>query len=365
MTQDLPQATHPSQPWLYSGWADSLLILSPAILSTLAVLWITPSLSLVEPLPLWLWVGCVLAVDVAHVYSTLFRTYLHPTQHQEKRTLLVMIPLLCWIIGAMLYALNGAWFWTVLAYLAVFHFIRQQYGFMALYARNEPAPYRKWFPLDQAAVYAATLYPLIYWHTHLPRQFTWFIEGDFLPGLPLWLDSFGLVLYALLMLLYFTKEILLAKQFQWVNWPKNIILIGTAWSWYTGIVLFNGDLAFTLTNVLAHGIPYLSLVWLVGLQEQKKTQQLETSKSTIKTLWPSICTSALFGLLFLWTLAYVEEGLWDGLIWREHANLFPWFTVLPTIQNDQLLSILIPLLALPQSTHYVLDGFIWQRKQFE
>jgi hypothetical protein len=67
-------------------------------------------------------------------------------------------------------------------------------------------------------------------------------------------------------------------------------------------------------------------------------------------------------VISLVVFAYLEEGLWDGLIWREHASIFGAFTLLPKIQNCQVLSLLVPLLALPQSTHYVLDGFIWKVK---
>jgi len=60
-------------------------------------------------------------------------------------------------------------------------------------------------------------------------------------------------------------------------------------------------------------------------------------------------------------LAYLEEGLWDGFVWAEHPGLFPAFTALPVIRADDALVLLVPLLALPQITHYVLDGFIWRR----
>jgi len=51
------------------------------------------------------------------------------------------------------------------------------------------------------------------------------------------------------------------------------------------------------------------------------------------------------------------------LIWKEHGSIFAMFSSLPKIGNEQILSLLVPLLALPQSTHYVLDGFIWKIKK--
>jgi hypothetical protein len=58
--------------------------------------------------------------------------------------------------------------------------------------------------------------------------------------------------------------------------------------------------------------------------------------------------------------AFVEEGLWDGLVWREHLRLFPMFAWLPQINGDAVLAIVVPLLTLPQLTHYIIDGVIWR-----
>jgi hypothetical protein len=67
-------------------------------------------------------------------------------------------------------------------------------------------------------------------------------------------------------------------------------------------------------------------------------------------------------VVFLVVLAYLEEGFWDGLIWREHQLFFWPFSFLPSVNDSVILALLVPLLALPQSTHYVLDGFIWRVK---
>ena len=33
---------------------------------------------------------------------------------------------------------------------------------------------------DDAAMYASTLYPVVYWHAHLSSsRFAWFVQGDF------------------------------------------------------------------------------------------------------------------------------------------------------------------------------------------
>jgi hypothetical protein len=55
-------------------------------------------------------------------------------------------------------------------------------------------------------------------------------------------------------------------------------------------------------------------------------------------------------------VAYAEEWLWDLLVWHDHAALFPG----PALDPGGALAWLVPLLALPQATHYALDAWIWR-----
>ena len=56
------------------------------------------------------------------------------------------------------------------------------------------------------------------------------------------------VLYVGLIAAYAARESWLWQRSRTVNVPRNLLLAGTLVSWYVGIVLFNGDLAFTLDN---------------------------------------------------------------------------------------------------------------------
>ncbi|HEY9870282.1 MAG TPA: hypothetical protein V6D08_14035 [Candidatus Obscuribacterales bacterium] len=367
------------QPWLSSTRWDCLFILSPAFLASFVALALRPWLENAPNLPLWAFVCFVLCVDVAHVYATLFRTYLEPEAFRKNRALLLAIPAACWGIGCLLYSLDGQIFWRVLAYLAVFHFIRQQYGFMALYSRKDPPAFQKFKWLDNLAVYTATLYPLLFWHTHLPRNFNWFIEGDFVEAVPLVLARVALGIYVAVSTLYVAKEVVVGKWTGFVNIPKNLILVGTALSWWVGIVALNSDIAFTMTNVLTHGIPYMALIWLYhhkpignatgGTSKAMLEAGNATAAAGLGTRLFSVTAASRLALscvpaflAFIVLLAYLEEGLWDGFIWREHLSFFVPFAHLPAISDSAVLAVLVPLLALPQSTHYVLDGFIWRVK---
>lgn len=343
----MPHSAFTSQPWLRSPRYDSWFILAPPFLALAVVALLPASYRQSAAFPLLAWVGIVLLIDVAHVYGTLFQTYFDPAQRRRRRGFLLLVPLACYAGGVALHAAGSLVFWRALAYLAVFHFVRQQYGFLRLYARREAPLPGAWLPA--VLIYAATLYPLLYWHLSPPRHFNWFVDGDFVQvDWPLG-RHLATGLYAMLLLAYVGRESWLYHRTSTFNLPRNLLLAGTASSWLVGIVLCNGDLIFTLLNVVSHGVPYLALVW-----------SRRPTGAAGRGWWAGRHGLALF-LSALVLFAFLEEGLWDGLVWREHATVFSWFQHLPVVAEPGLLMWLVPLLALPQSTHYVLDGFIWRR----
>ena len=50
---------------------------------------------------------------------------------------------------------------------------------------------------------------------------------------------------------------------------------------------------------------------------------------------------------------------WDKLVWHDHPMIFGagGFSL-----EGVMLTLVVPLLSLPQTTHYLLDGFIWKTK---
>ena len=234
----------------------------------------------------------------------------------------------------------------MLAYLAVWHFVRQQYGWVALYRRRAGEP-RDWtYYLDTATIYTATIYPLLWWHAHLPRKFWWFLEGDF-ARLPLQWVHFLAPVYWLTLAAYSVKMVRSYSQGR--GHPGKDTVVFTTWlCWYLGIVVFNSDYAFTVTNVVIHGIPYMALVY--WFREKKRRSTSEEPRFR----WSKLVAP----LLAIWFLAFAEEMFWDRAVWHERSWLFgpPW-------DLEWLEALIVPLLAVPQLTHYILDGFIWKRRE--
>lgn len=337
-------ATAPSR-WLFSPAVDLAAFGGSAALSAalLAVGW---HLGLLDgekaDTPEWAWVAAVLLVDVAHVWSTLFRVYLDPAEFRRRPGVYLLVPVAGFVAGVALYEAGAAVFWRCLAYLAVFHFVRQQYGWVMLYRakcgeRDRPG---RW--LDTLTIYLATVYPLVHWHAHLPRRFAWFLRGDFAELPAACADALEPIYWAALAA-YFARS-------AWRRVPnpgKDVVVLTTAACWYVGIVVFDSDYAFTVTNVVIHGVPYFVLVYWY--------RWVRAAPGPRPARW-HLRTAAGF-VAAAWALAFAEELLWDKLVWHDRDWLFGagWAA-------RDWRGFVVPLLALPQLTHYLLDGLVWRRR---
>jgi hypothetical protein len=268
--------------------------------------------------------------------------YLDHRELRRRRALYLLVPVLGFSVAALAYAATPLLFWRTLAYLALFHFVRQQIGWARLYRRRAGERSRFDARLDEATLYAATLYPVLVWHTRLPVRFHWFLPGDFISGLPLMAAKLAAVPWAMLLLAFFARQLQLRLQGEPFRTGKLLLVATTAATWWLGIVYFANDFAFTVTNVVAHGVPYMAMSFRVG-----------NPAHPAKT-WP-FRRFALYALI-LGALAFGEEWLWDAGVWQDQPQLFP----APHFDTAPIAGILVPLLALPQLVHYILDAYLWR-----
>jgi hypothetical protein len=338
-----------AQPWLVSRRWDLVVFGGSAALAFLLLGVGHFTGVLFGDTPTWAWIGAVVFVDVAHVWATAYRVYLDPEELRRRAGLYAAVPLAAYVFGVLLYSAGATLFWRVLAYVAVAHFVRQQYGWMALYRRRFGPCSRLDRVLDDAAIYSATLYPLLYWHANLPREFAWFLPGDFIPGLPKAAVVWAFPLHIAITVAYLARQAWLLRRGVPISPGKNLILLVTWLSWHVGIVAFDSDYAFTVTNVLVHGIPYLAFVWVYERRRWQGTSA-PIARLFLAHRWPLYLAPLLL-------LAWLEEWGWDRVVWHERGFLFPGAELL---LPRGALALVVPLLALPQATHYLLDAWIWR-----
>jgi hypothetical protein len=348
------------QIWLFSRPLDLGLLFTP-VWATWLLCFLLPDAWHEQAIPLWAWVIFVMGIDVSHVWSTLFRTYLDKEEFQQHRTALLFIPMVCFLILWVIAMQSEAWFWRVMAYVALHHFVKQQYGFMALYrAKYGKITGKTWFG-DTWVTYLAMLYPVVYWHLAPNRNFQWFIPGDFIQGqvegLPSWFWGVCNALYGLVFLCWTWEQWRLSRRQGLVfPWGKVLWVLGTAVNWFLGIVYFNSDIAFTLTNVVAHGVPYMVLVFFYV----EKKKQVKKPSKMLKRSTVALHIGAMAVLTSI--LAFGEEYLWDMLLNREKMAFFEAILAYPieALQHDWFQSVALALLSVPQVAHYLIDGHIWK-----
>lgn len=358
------QAAEKKGAWLFSRNVDLAVFVGSAGFS-FAALGVGAWAGLLhDETPGWAWIPAVILCDVAHVWSTAFRTYLDPAERRARPWLLALVPLLGLAASVALMTLGDLLFWRALAYLAIFHFVRQQYGWVSLYRARAGEKSRAGRVIDTAAIYAATLWPLLYWHTHVPRRFSWFVAHDVV-ALPAIVTRFVMpvatVMYVAALLAYVIRAAWLwASRSGNANPGKDVVVVTTAAGWFTGIVAFDSDYAFTVTNVFMHGIPYFALVH--AHSRARSAAAKAAAPPAIAALPASLADRltrhVLVYLGVLWLVAFSEELVWDRAVWHDRGWLFGEAWDLPSWAK----LLIVPLLALPQLTHYVLDGFIWRRR---
>ena len=342
-----------SSNWIFSKHYDLTWLFVP-VWGVWVVTFCLPEAWVTAEVPLWIWVVFVLGIDVSHVWSTLFRTYLDREEFQHHRKLLIIAPVLAFAGAAAISAISMSLFWRVLAYVAVFHFVKQQYGFMRIY-KAKARDFKKQWITDNFVIYLSMLYPVFFWHINLDRQFSWFISGDFIQWQPEFISTINLIgswLYVLMIGSWLVQEFFRSKG-QSFPMGKVLWVLTTAGNWYIGIVYFNSDLVFTITNVVAHGIPYMALVLFY---QRRKFQLRAISFGKIK-----------YGLMVIGgvlMLALGEEYFWDLFVNKENGDFFasflPYFETVPALHWQVLAT---AVLSVPQITHYIVDGFIWKSNE--
>ncbi|MBL4705435.1 MAG: hypothetical protein JKY54_13010 [Flavobacteriales bacterium] len=350
-----------SKHWLFSRTTDLVLLLFPVWALWGIIFWFSGSLNNME-LPLWAWVIFILGVDVSHVWSTLFRSYADKEEFNAQKKLLIIAPIIVFVISISLLSISTQWFWRIMAYVAIFHFIKQQYGFTALY-NYKTGNRRKTRLSDKLVIYVAALYPVVYWHFNSTSNFNWFIKADFFQLHSLFENQlvvqqvFGVLnyFYWCFIGLWLLQEIRAHLKGELVSIGKVLWVLTTALNWWFGIVYFNSDLIFSISNVVAHGIPYIVLIYFYRLKKEDVKSQIK-----MKSIWRFKWALMLVSVIFI--IALIEEYLWDMFINRDHGSFFEY--ILPyefeQLTTKPLILIAVAILALPQQVHYVIDGFIWK-----
>jgi len=340
--------------WIFSKKFDLGIFLLPLGLAALS-----PLVLLLEPfeqMPLWAFLLLLVSFDVAHVWSSLYRTYLDPDEY-SRRPLLYLLPIPIFLfLSFRIHYYSPVLFWTLLAYVAIYHFIKQNYGFLVLYKVKKGESSSLDFYLDKWTLYAGALAPVLWWHATPTRHFDWFNAGEEFAFRidPVFAREIGLV-YFLFLGLYLIRQVYVWRTLRYFNPGKQLIMAAHYLTWAVGIYATDNPLISAAFLNLFHGIPFLAIIWYYC--NRKWSDPVRSTRSKLLAFLSQRKRWYLFYLL-IFVPALLEETIWDGFVWQVYM---PDLLALPLPQVDHFaMSLFVAALSLPQILHYFLDAWIWK-----
>lgn len=344
-----PRASGEPGPWYLFSPLTDLVAFAGSGLVTIGGIALASHLGLLDQnLPGWLWVFAIVIMDGGHVFGTLFRVYLDPAELRRRPFLYGLTPLVCFVIGFIAWQIGPKAYFRLIAYTAIFHFVRQQFGWVRLYRFRRGERDKLGGLLDELTIYAATLYPLLYLHIHPDQRWGWNLRTD-LVQLPNILPPFT-VIYWTLMAAYTLKSLYAWSGRAITNPGKDIVVATTAFSWYLGFVTYyESPFAHTLCVVVVHAMPYYALTYSYTKHRRKAGHTVGGRFSN--GLVSFLITHALLGFL-LSDVTRLVRG----------TKALSFFGMGAWVRPPEILWILVPLFATVQLTHYSLDAFIWRKK---
>ncbi len=270
--------------------------------------------------------------DIPHALSSFQQVYKAEKRSQFKYLLFVPLVLFVSLVGLFYWLPKLAF--SLVAYLSIFHVIRQQYGWMRFsQVKSGHLLTSAQIRFDKVLIYSLTCLPLLMLHTGQNLQnedFGWLMPGDlfFFPNQSIF--KAALILFWAVLLSYVTYNIWGHRSNLRFPLGKLIIFLSTGLAWYGGIYFnIHGEQAIYIDGL--HAAPYL---WLVF-----KVQPLKKKEKS----WVA------------WLQYYTPLAM-GGLLW---AFLFYRFGFSPSSMTT---AFMLGMLVTISTSHYIFDAFIWKIK---
>jgi hypothetical protein len=240
--------------WIFSRRLDWTAFLAVPAVGFLIYPLIGPQFSFLTAV----WWSGILANN-SHVFGSLFRIYGDQREFRKFARLYVLLPvfLFLFIFTLQMIAPQG-YVETLIAYAAMIHFIRQQYGWMRLSLRNSGVTdsTRLFFTI---AVYIFSVVPVVILHMQ-PEKY-WLHPRDLfsIPRFAFLIPILHLITIAMFVafsIICFWRQ---KTKFE----PSFLIGLSTFVCWYVGITVLSNPFPV----VILHAAPYFLLVYRYGANQ--------------------------------------------------------------------------------------------------
>lgn len=288
----------------------------------------------------------LILIDQLHVYFTYIQSDFWQRITRDPKQLFIAggicaLAMLATYAAFIKYDLIGIF--MVVKYLTIFHFCRQQYGWLRIIQTKMQMP-KIPAKISEVALQIFCLAPILIGHSEA-YYFTWFPGVPNLFSIPDFIAGWILFLYVAACLLYFLFELHghLKNQIP-VNLTRLSILLFTFFSW-NFVILGRPELSYSRIFLLAghHVLSYIFLVYFFN------TSNLKQKKG--RFLRNSLIVTVLF--LVIIALRNSIKGMPDISL-KDLSMTF-------SEESYRIFYFMIPFLWMLTVFHFILDGFIWKK----
>lgn len=222
-------------------------------------------------------VALILLVDWGHIFAQWFRIYSNPLETRLARWVYPLSLVATFLVFFSYLSVGGRGLKTCLVYFVIFHFMKQQFGFMRILARGEYRG-RPWMRrLEDGYFYLGVVTPVLAWHVEVPAplvKMPWistFIHFSWQPQL----YQLLLACYAGVALVYWVMQIKVCREQHHVPLTKYLAILFSHFGWGGVALLPDYQLFFWIMVVFYHNLAYFFFVWATGRKDRTLTTQSE------------------------------------------------------------------------------------------
>lgn len=316
--------------WILGSFGKDLLFLFlPGFLGFFLSAWISPASAAFLP-----YAFLTLAiVDSGHVYTTAWRTWLHPEERAASPRY--------WAVPLAVFLLLGSWhfsglphLWAFVVYATLFHHVRQFYGFSKWYQKLNG----KYSCVSDAFLYLLSLAPIVLYHFRPGASAEYYSDADLFLMPDASLFRTGLWLYGGILAGWITFE--LSEIYRNGFSANRFLSVFTPAAVYGGSFLWmDRHDAILFPLLLSHGMAYFAVM------EQ-------TLRRTRPRLFPGP-TRALLAILATAILFGAGEHFLDLALFASDDAYAP-------APGEFLRALFVGAYLTPLLSHYLFDAVIWR-----
>jgi hypothetical protein len=245
--------------WISSPKFDLSFIIIPPLLGVLVAVLLESPDPVLTAIRNQLIVVLVI-IDLAHLISMWFRIYTSGEEGPQelKKYWAIYFLLVITFFGLAMFNYFGKMYWVV-TYFAMYHNVKQNYGFYSYYRKNESKDPKE-IKFEKYYFMAVSFFPIYLWHLD-KKDFINYWSGYFFEIPYLEYTKYPVIIA----MLYYTFKYVQLSYKKYLNddlSPTKILFFVTVTlAWYLTILIVRETLSLFLAIIAAHAIAYLFFVW--------------------------------------------------------------------------------------------------------